>query len=300
MIVNAKIEKIVAKIGDLPAMPEIVNEVMDVTNDENVAVSDVSSLIERDPALTAKLLKVSNSSYYGMRQVVGTLKLALVILGVKEVRNIVLGISVLDSLTDPSTEKLLNKRGLWDHSVQVASLSKKLGGFLELSLQGEDFIAGLLHDIGKMVLWRQMGEDYKGLYQLSQDTSESLSDLERRKFGFDHSDVAYALTDSWGFPQSLNGAIWAHHVSEGKSLSDTADPKLAALVQIANLASHDDWGEPDADLETDVDYSGFSSCVDKEAWGVLLDGTEEIDVAGRYAILKEFVYEVNHSPAIKF
>ena len=95
---RSSVEKVVAKLGDLPAMPDVVAGVMELTADANVAVSEVSALIERDPALTAKLLKVSNSSYYGMRQVVGTLKLALVILGVREVRNIVVGISVLESL----------------------------------------------------------------------------------------------------------------------------------------------------------------------------------------------------------
>lgn len=300
MIVNAKVERIVAKIGDLPAMPEIVQKVMEVTSDPNVAVSDVSALIEQDPALTAKLLKVSNSSYYGMRQVVGTLKLALVILGVKEVRNIVLGISVLDTLTDPSTENLLNKKGLWDHSVEVASLSKKLGSFFELSLQGEDFIAGLLHDIGKMVMWKQIGDDYKNIYQMALDNKESLAELELQKFDFDHADVAYGLAESWGLPQSLSGSIWAHHLVEGKSLTDTSDPKLSALVHIANLASHDDWGAPDTPDDEEIDFGGFASCADEQAWGVLLDGAEEIDVAGRYAILKEFVYEVNHAPAMKF
>jgi putative nucleotidyltransferase with HDIG domain len=300
MIVNANIERIVAKIGDLPAMPEIVREVMEVTGDPNVAVSEVSALIEKDPALTAKLLKVSNSSYYGMRQVVGTLKLALVILGVKEVRNIVLGVSVLETLTSPSTENLLNKQGLWDHSVEVASLSKKLGSFFELSLQGEDFIAGLLHDIGKMVLWNQMGEEYHLLYNSASKSDRTLAEMELEKYDFDHADVAYGLANSWALPNSLSGAIWAHHPAEGKSLSDTTDPKLSALVQIANLASHDDWGEPDSQEEGAVDYEAFGSCTIENAWKVLLEGQESINIEGRHAILKEFVYEVNHSPAMKF
>jgi len=112
MAIGSNIDKVVARIGDLPAMPDIVAKVMEITEDPGVAVSDVSELIEQDLSLTAKLLKVSNSSYYGMRQVVGTLKLALVILGVKEVRNIVLGISVLDTLRDSTTDRLLNREGL--------------------------------------------------------------------------------------------------------------------------------------------------------------------------------------------
>ena len=191
MTIRSNVEKVVARIGDLPAMPEIVTKVMQITEDPGVAVSDVSELIEQDPALTAKLLKVSNSSYYGMRQVVGTLKLALVILGVREVRNIVLGISVVDTLSDASTDRLLNKEGLWKHSVTVASFSKKLGIHLDLSLQGEDFIAGLLHDIGKLVLWRQMQDEYIEVYDAAKENGGSLHEFELDRLGFDHADAAF-------------------------------------------------------------------------------------------------------------
>ena len=80
-------EKLLANVGDLPAMPEVVSEVLRLTDDPDTAMAQVSDVIQRDPALTAKILKVSNSPYYGMKQYVGTLKLAIVILGVREVRN---------------------------------------------------------------------------------------------------------------------------------------------------------------------------------------------------------------------
>ncbi|MFP6583468.1 MAG: HDOD domain-containing protein, partial [Candidatus Hydrogenedentota bacterium] len=194
---RSNVEKVVAKIGDLPAMPDVVVGVMKLTEDPDVSVAEVSALIEKDPALTAKLLKVSNSPYYGMRQVVGTLKLALVILGVREVRNIVVGISVVESLRDSATEHLLVREGLWSHSTTVASYSKKIATHMELSLQGEDFIAGLLHDIGKLVLWKQMRDEYADVYNAAREQGIPLHELEYEQFGFDHADAASAIAESW-------------------------------------------------------------------------------------------------------
>jgi len=98
MNTDKNIEKIVAQVGDLPAVPKVVGDVLSMTEDPSVPMARVGEVIQRDPALTAKILRIGNSPYYGMRQYVATLKLALVILGAREVRNIVVGIAVLDTL----------------------------------------------------------------------------------------------------------------------------------------------------------------------------------------------------------
>ena len=101
-----EIEEIITKLGELPAMPLVVSEVLNRTEDPTISLSEVSEIIQQDPALTAKILKVSNSPYYGMRQVVGTLKLALVILGVREIQH----------RSPPSRARFLGtfRTGRWD------------------------------------------------------------------------------------------------------------------------------------------------------------------------------------------
>lgn len=273
-------------------MPEIVAEVLRQTEDPTVALSDVSSIIERDPPLTAKLLMVSNSPYYGMRQVVGTLKLALVILGVREVRNIVLGVSMLDSLRDPNTERLLKQRGFWHHSVLVGALAKKLGTHLSLNLQGEDFIAGLLHDIGKMVLWRQLKEDYEKVFESAGGASGALCAAESAAFGFDHADAAAALSQKWNLPQTLTDSLRCHHEGEGRSLNDTKDPRLAALICVANRAARED-------LKTE-DAAALPSCSDEKAWGLLQEEGGHLDAEGRRELLAAFVAELEDMPTLAF
>ncbi len=280
-----ELDKIIASIGDLPSIPKVVAQVMELTEKPGVPVSEVSALIEQDMGLTAKLLKVSNSSYYGMRQVIGTLKLALVILGIKEVRNIVVGISVMDTLKDPSTSFLLNEEGLWDHSASVASFSKKLGVQLELDLQGEDFIAGLLHDIGKLVLWKQMPDEYEEIYHAAKEQEVPLFQLEQQELGFDHADIAAALAASWSLPDSLTDALSCHHPHDDRTMADCANPQLCAVVRIANLAAREDFQLDGADPES------YASCTEEVAWGQLPSAGLETSQQ-RFDLLKQFADEM--------
>ena len=281
------VEKAIAKVGDLPAIPEVVAEVLRLTENPDVAMADVSKVIERDPALSAKLLKVSNSPYYGMKQVVGTIKLALVILGVREVRNIVIGISVVETLRNRDTDRLVNHWDFWNHSVLVGGLAKRLSAEFRLHLQGEDFIAGLLHDIGKMILWRQIGRPYEKLFADAGGHGESLVAAERAAFEFDHADAAATLAVKWNMPQSLADALWCHHPSKERRLENAKDPQLAALVRISNAAARADWSE-----------SLPAGCIDDEPWRILLEDRPALNNDQRCTLLKDHLQELEQSPVL--
>lgn len=291
MTKKIRLDKVVSKIGDLPAIPGVVTEVMNLTSDPNASVSELSGLIERDPVLTTKLLKISNSAYYGMRQVVGTLKLALVILGAREVRSIVVGIAVLDTFRDEETEMLLGQHGLWQHSLLVAGIAKKLGTHLDLSLQGEGFIAGLIHDIGKLVLWKHLGAEYRELFERAQREAVPLHQLEQDVLGFNHADAAAALAEAWNLPETLSFAIGAHHTNNDRVQEEGPAPKLAALVRLANMAAHDDFENHEA-IE-------LPSCADDRAWKALTKVVEPVDIETRKEVLWGFQEEMNKTPPLK-
>lgn len=277
------------RVGDLPALPLIVTEVMQITDDPSATLTQISECIQQDPALTAKILKVSNSPFYGMRQHVGTLKLALVILGVREVRNIVLGVSVFDMLRDGTIEPRF-MQDFWKHSVLVAGMSKRMNIHLALGLQGEDFIAGLLHDMGKMVLLRYLGPQYKSICAEADREPRLLPKMEAETLGFDHADAAAAVAGHWNLPQTLNDAIWLHHEAPGRVLPQAKDPQLAALVRIANYAAHDDLAREDAEV--------LSSCSDEEAWVTLANTAKyPASAAQRRELLAGFVNELKTTMA---
>lgn len=284
---NAAVEKIIARVGDLPAMPSLVAQVLRITEDPSTAMSEVSAAIETDPALTAKILRVSNSSYYGMRQFVGTLKLALVILGVREVRNIVLGISVFDAVKGKDGDAAV-AQGLWNSSLRVAGLCKRMGTDMGLGLQGEEFIAGLLADIGKLVILQQGGAAYKAALEANGRHPEALCTVELADHGYTHADVATALARHWNLPQSLSDALWCQYPNPDRPLKGAKDPKLAALLRIAKAAALDDFAAGTA----------FASLEDVEAWGVLDTVKCPVPAAQRLDYLKRSVGELADAPSI--
>jgi putative nucleotidyltransferase with HDIG domain len=282
-----RLQAVIARITEIPAMPEIVAEVLRITDDPETTMGDVGAAVERDPALAVKILKVSNSTYYGMKQHVATLKLALVILGVREIRNIVMAISVFESLRARSTDSLL-AREFWEHSFKVAGIARKLGVHMQLALHGEDFIAGLLHDIGKMIMVRQFAKEYFGLYERTGGCGNALWNKEMEVFGFSHAEAGAALARNWNLPPSLTDALMYHHyaLADG-TLRNLSNPKLACVVRIANLASREDY--------TTLTPDRSEACVDQEAWTILNEGPLKISNTGRFNLFRDCQKELSQS-----
>lgn len=285
---DAAIVALIEKSGELPAMPSVVSEVLQKTDDPGIEMGEVSKIIENDPALTAKILQVSNSSYYGMKQYVDTLTLALVILGVREVRNIVLGVSVFETLKSDNTDAK-RAQEIWNNSLAVAGMAKKITKTMSLGLQGQEFIAGLLADTGKMVLLRSGGDTYAKLLKENAESPRALLQRETETLGFNHAEAATALALKWDLPATLCDALKLQYSSEGgKALADATDPVLAAVIRISRAAVTDDFSEE----------SGQFSINDDEAWCQLANAKSPITADQRFNVLKQFVDEIAEAPAI--
>jgi putative nucleotidyltransferase with HDIG domain len=280
--------QLIYSISDLPVLPDVAVDVLRLTSDPGVSITDLSEHIQQDPALTARILKVSNSPFYGLTQNVGTLKLALVILGVREVRNIVLGVSVFDSFSNSPAEPLT--RSLWRHSVEVAALSKKLGATLAPGLQAEDFISGLLHDIGKLVLHLRFGNLYTSLLKQNEDGGDALCATEMKMLGFTHADAAAALASHWNLPPTLVDALRYHHACNDRLLAKARDPRLAALTRLANCATHEDFSVEDNPHP--------SITQEQEAWHILVSPNAPKTDQERAMLLDSFLAEIRRVPPL--
>lgn len=287
MVDDQVVDQILSRVGELPAMPAVVASVLRLTEDPGSDMSELSRIVQSDPAMTAKILRISNSSYYGMKQYVGTLKLALVILGVREVRNIVLGISVFETLKTDKTD-METAVEIWNASLRVASFAKKLGMCLGLGLQGEEFISGLLSDVGKMVLLRSLGDHYLSLMEEYGHDPSMLLSVERIETGCTHADLAMALAVRWNLPRSLSDALWCQYQHPERHLSNAADPKLAAVVRIAKCASRDDFSQRDK----------IDALAEEAAWSILTDVKNPIPPNRRFDVLAGFSEELRKAPRI--
>jgi len=259
MAVDDRLEQVISLVGELPAMPAVVSEVLRITEDPKVEMTSVSRIIESDPAMAGKILKVSNSSYYGMKQFVGTLKLALVILGVREVRNIVLGISVFEVFKDGKTDARLAQQ-VWDDSLKLAGMCKKITAGMVLGLQGEEFITGLLANTGQVVMLKQFNKEYAELLLDLGSDPQALCNAEREMFGFTHADAASALAAHWSLPQIMADALWCQYPDPTRPIAASAEPKLTAALRIGRAALQDNFQNPESPPQ---------SLKDEEAWNVL-------------------------------
>jgi HD-like signal output (HDOD) protein len=280
MTAEVTLETVIAKVGDLPAMPAVVSEVLRKTEDPAVDLGEVCRIIESDPALAAKILQVSNSSYYGMKQYVSTLKLALVILGVREVRNIVLGVSVFETLKGGAHDAKV-AHNIWNNSLQIAGIAKKLSTHLALGMQGEEFIAGLLADTGKMLMLHLLGKPYEDLLHSRGGDAMALLDAEMEVFDYTHADAATALARKWSLPEGLMHALWCQYPLPERRLAETAEPLLAAVVRLARAASDDDFSAPE----------GQRSVADDEAWITLARARNPVRAEDRLALLAQIQKE---------
>lgn len=271
-----EVEKVVERVGDLPAMPAVVSEVLRLTEDSTVDMAQVSAVIEEDPALAAKILQVSNSSYYGMKQFVGTLKLALVILGNREVRNVVLGISVFESLKDEGADMRV-AQDIWNGSLSLAGLAKAIASAYKVNLQGEEFSAGLLANVGRMVILRDLQEGYREIYIKHRANPVQLCEAEVEEIGYTHADAATAMAIRWDLPLAIADALYIQYFHPKRPLAAATDPKLAAVVRMSrSVLSRPDFAEGVA-----------LALQEEEAWEILTKCGAPLDAGERQESLME-------------
>ena len=224
------LRRIVSTIGELPASPAVITSVMNMTANLDTNVVDVSRLLRSDSTLTAKVLKLANSSYYGRPKEVSGVKEAILIMGFYAVRTLVIASSARSLFSGDEENGPVEK--LWRHSFAAAIAARQIASHLRHPQKDEVFIAALLHDIGKLVMLENLGSQYRNMITQIEHEQGSFYDEESKLLGFTHVDVARLLTTKWGLPQGLVDAIAGHHQLPGYR-PDSPLP-MAYVVHLAN------------------------------------------------------------------
>ncbi len=233
MAESALIRRVLQDIKEIPPLPEVATRVLQMTNDPDVSAAELNKVISRDEALTANVLKLCNSAYYGLPRVISSVQQAIMYLGFQTVRNMVLtsAMNQVYLLQDLSIYNF-KRNGLSDHSVAVAVAAQVLARKLRPGLSDTAFTAGLLHDVGKIVLARYLRE-HKDLFQQRATLPAITRSVEHDLFGLDHAEVGAQIADNWNFPQELTLAIGFHHNPEDAK----GRPLLAVITYLANNVS---------------------------------------------------------------
>lgn len=226
------LDKIVATIGELPTSPAVVSTVMGLTADLNTEVDKLSRVLSGDPALTAKVLRLSNSPFYGRARAVGSLNEAVLILGFYTIRSLVVASSTY-SLFGRKTKGKLSSI-LWDHSLATAMGARIVARRIRHNHVEEAFIIGLLHDIGKLILHQKMTDVYEKIIKEVRSTKRNFVEIEEQQLGFSHGELGSIILTRWNFPEFFVEAVAGHHAPEQTSLfTDDAVP-LPHIVFFAN------------------------------------------------------------------
>lgn len=225
------LDQIVCRVDDLPALPHIVVQVLKLTEDPNSTVKELNDVICQDQVLTAKVLRLANSAYYGYPRRIGTIVEAIVMLGFNAIRNLVLAASVQNILKQDVPGYRLEAGDLWRHSIACAMAALTLSKRVRYHKPDEAFIAGLLHDIGKVVLNVYVNEAYEEIVKRVHQFQISFLQAEEDVLGFTHAAVGARVVDKWNLPNSYVEAIAFHHEPQLAQ----ENPRLVAIIHLADV-----------------------------------------------------------------
>jgi len=242
MIDGEAARRVLAYVGGMPSLPTTVSKVLAVCNNPKTSPIDLDHVIQLDPVLMGRVLKLINSAYYGLGTQVTSLVRAIIMLGVNTVKNLALSRAVLDRVSSKKDFRALGMEGFWRHSLCVgvtAKLIAKRRGVDPKNLE-EYFAAGLLHDIGKIPLNNALAEGYVEAMSTADRERMSLRAAELRVLGMDHCEAGGIVSDNWRLSGAIADTVRWHHDLEGYS-GDY--PDVVRSVAVADyFANREDIG----------------------------------------------------------
>lgn len=234
-------------IRDLPTFPTTALEVMRLASDSDSSAVELAKIISRDPPLATKILRVANSPYYGFQKKISTIEWAIVALGFETLRETILSLTLID-LFKGSIMKDFDPRKFWKHAVDTASAARTIAREVKYRIPGEAYAAGLLHDVGTLVLYRYFDEDFEEINRLVNEENMHLSQAEVVVTGTTHADIGAWLASRWSFPSYLVEAIQFHHAPAFAEVN----PELTAIVHAASqIASFSGYSCADLPIKID-------------------------------------------------
>ena len=206
------LRKLVESMDRLPSIPTLYTEILDALRDPEVSLEAIGEIVGKDPAMTAKILKLVNSAFFGLRRQIASSTQAANFLGLDTIRSLVLSINAFSQFESVDYEKF-SIAALWTHSLDTAALAKQIAQAeqADRKLADESFVAGLLHDTGKMVLAANFPDRFKECLALMQKDDVEPAAAEQQIFGADHADIGGYLLALWGLPVPVVEAIALHH-----------------------------------------------------------------------------------------
>jgi putative nucleotidyltransferase with HDIG domain len=223
-----ELKLILDDVKSFPSMPAAALKLLTLLKDENTSNAQIEQILRYEPGLTANILKLTNSAFFGLPTKIGSVRQAILMIGWKKLTQIVLTSCVSAIIDKPVQGYDLSAGDLWRHSVAVSVASETLAKELKLPVSEEVFTAALLHDVGKMVLGRYVKEDIAVI------DGEDMQDVpfeqvERSMFGIDHAEIGANILRRWSFPPAMISAVRWHHEPDSA-------PRPSPMIDVVHVA----------------------------------------------------------------
>lgn len=282
---NADIKELVSSVGELVTLPDVFLRINQLVENPDSAIVDISQAVSQDPAFTVRLLRVANSPLYGLTSKIDTVSKAVSIIGTGRIRNLALSTAVADSFSGLSNS-LVSMENFWRHSLYCGLAAKKLATLAGRCDVEAVFTAGLLHDIGELVIFNRRPAQAKEALLLVLDSADELAlyQAEQQVMGFDHAQVGGELAHQWQLPPMLSECIACHHDIRSAQVY----PRENALIHIANILAQM--------AEVHTDDLGDVAPINPEAWEIV--GLQESEVIN--VILQETQAEIAEAEKLFF
>jgi putative nucleotidyltransferase with HDIG domain len=228
---STELEKFIMTVGDLPTMSIVATKVMQLVEDERATADELAKVVSSDPGVAARVLKISNSAFYSCQRQIQTLPSAIMLLGFNTLRSLVLASSVKDVFKPYG---LLEKM-LWEHSFGAALAARTIAEECRCVNGEEAFLAGLMHDIGKIILLNNDRERFQRLIERCYNDDLDFESAETTIYPFTHAEIGGYVLQKWNFPEVLVTAIIQHHRFDFDDKDDNYQRRITAVASLADL-----------------------------------------------------------------
>ena len=228
--IQERVKKLLSKIQGLPTLPSMLIKINQLLLNPRTSAKEVAQLITSDPAIASKVLRVVNSSFYGFPNRITTVTHAIVILGFNSIKSIVLSSSIFD-VFKKETKSAFNREAFWKHCVACGATAKVVADRVGEKAVEELFLAGLLHDIGKIVLDHFLHPAFLEILHDAQERKVMLCEAERKRFGFTHGEIGAWMFSQWNLSRALIDTVRCHHHPS----TTRKHRKMAAIVHLSDI-----------------------------------------------------------------
>ena len=227
--------RVLKRVNDIPSLPQFVIDTLKKLDDPKSSAQDVADKLSRDEGLVLRILRLANSAYYGLPRRITGVSEAISLLGFKTVKSIVLAASVYKFMDGSFTGYALDRGELWKHSLSVAFASRYLAKKIKGLDDEEAYVAGMVHDIGKIVLNDYVRFGYGIIAMLVEDDQVPFMDAERQVLGFDHAQVGGLIMEQWNLPETYMLAARYHHSPWELPEESKAHQVFVDVIHVANI-----------------------------------------------------------------